>query len=292
MSLIEKAAEKLDPSGARSGTIPDLSPTGVPPAQDVPPLPSEKPAQAFQVDMDRLREMHIITPHVQYSSTAEEFRVIKRPLLNSAFNPELRHGNLIMVTSSLPGEGKSYCTLNLAMSISMEIDRTVLLVDADVSKPSVLSYLGIPSEEKRKGLQDLLQDDTLSPADVIMRTSIRNLSILPPGQKGKYSTELLASEAMEKLLDHLSQRYPDRIILFDSPPLLATTESRVLASHMGQIVLVVEAGKTHQAAVAASLSMMKTFNVAGVVLNKSRQLISADVYGYGYSGYGYGYGQA
>lgn len=235
------------------------------------------------INLDRLRGLNIITPHGNHSTTADAFRMIKRPLLNKAFDQDVTHGNLIMITSSLPGEGKTFCSINLAMSISMEMDKTVLLVDADVAKPSLMKTIGLPDD--KKGLLDLLQDSSLSVADVLMKTNIANLTILSAGQYVRHATELLASDAMVKLLEELAQRYPDRIILFDSPPLLVTTESSVLATHMGQIVVVVEAERTPQSALQNSLELIEFCNLTGIVLNKSQRMPILDY------GYGYGYGQ-
>lgn len=239
----------------------------------------------IHINLDRLRSLNIITPHGKYSATADEFRMIKRPLLNKALDENITHGNLIMVTSSLPGEGKTFCAINLAMSISMEMDKTVLLVDADVAKPSLMKNLGLAND--KKGLLDLLQDNTLGVSDVLMKTNIANLTIISAGQYVPHATELLASDAMAKLLEELAQRYHDRIILFDSPPLLVTTESSVLATHMGQIVVVVEAERTPQSALQNALALIEFCNLTGVVLNKSQRMPILD-YGYGY---GYRYGQ-
>lgn len=239
----------------------------------------------ININLDRLRSLNIITPHGNYSSTADEFRMIKRPLLNKALDQNTTHGNLIMITSSLPGEGKTFCAINLAMSISMEMEKTVLLVDADVAKPSLMKSLGLSND--KKGLLDLLRDNTLSVSDVLMKTNIANLTLLSAGQYVPHATELLASDAMTKLLKELAQRYHDRIILFDSPPLLVTTESSVLATHMGQIVVVVEAERTPQSALQNALALIEFCNLTGVVLNKSQHM---PIHDYGY-GYGYRYGQ-
>ena len=237
------------------------------------------------LNLDALRERNIITPHGENTRSAEEFRMIKRPLLDNAFDPDIANGNLIMVTSSLPGEGKTFCAINLAMSMAMEVNRTLLLVDADVSKPSILRQLGISAD---RGLLDLLQDSSLNLSDVLIKTSIDNLTLLPSGRHHRKATELLASEAMAGLLKEMAERYSDRIILFDSPPLLVTTEASVLASHMGQIVMVVEAQKTPQPAVKEALSLIDSCDVVGVLLNKTTSVPGGGYYGYGY---GYGYGQ-
>jgi exopolysaccharide/PEP-CTERM locus tyrosine autokinase len=229
-----------------------------------------------------LRQLGVITPDAEKTQIAEEFRLIKRPLIKNAFNKgggKISNGNLIMVTSALAGEGKSFCSINLAMSIAMEMDHTVLLVDADVAKPTLPGFLGLKSD---KGLMDVLLDDKLQLSDVMIKTNVEKLSILPAGRGNGYATEMLASEAMSRLLQEMANRYHDRVIIFDSPPLLATTEARVLATHMGQIVMVVEAEKTTQDQLQEALNQIESCDVVGLLLNKGKALIGTDYPIYGY----------
>lgn len=240
-------------------------------------------SQVQSINLARLHRMGVVSPDAEKSQIAEEFRIIKRPLIANAFGQgaaRVKNGNLIMVTSSLPGEGKSFCAINLAISMAMEMDRTVLLIDADVAKPRIPEYLGIHAD---KGLLDVLQDKDLKLSDVLIRTDIAKLTVLPAGRTYKRATELLASAAMTRLIEDIGNRYPDRIILFDSPPLLATSESSVLATHMGQIVMVVEAEKTSQEAVREALSHIQSCEVVGMLLNKTTPTPGADYY-YGYYG--------
>lgn len=287
MSIIEKAAGKLNQQAPKKPEPPPLErvaqKTVAREAASRPPS-AETPAQRHDFSLAKLKNQNILTPQAEHSNLAEEFRMIKRPLLDNAFGQngiKVKNGNLIMVTSSLPGEGKTFCSINLAMSIAMEMGRTVLLVDADAPNPRLLKTLGIPYE---LGLLDLLQDDKLQLSDVIIRTNIESLSILPVGRHNRQATELLASDAMSALLDDMAQRYSDRIILFDSPPLLVTSEASVLASHMGQIVMVVEAEKTPQPAVRQALTLIEDCELTWVLLNKTRNLAGVDYYGYGYYG--------
>jgi len=177
------------------------------------------------------------------------------------------------------GEGKTFCAINLAISIALEIDRTALLVDADVAKPSVPKALGLEAEQ---GLLDVLLDRRIDLAEVLCRTDIGKLTLLPAGTAHQHATELLASDAMRVLLQEMAERYHDRIIIFDSPPLLAASEASVLASQMGQIVMVVEAGKTSEAALKAALARIESSNVTGLLLNKGE----GPGLGYHYGGYG------
>lgn len=243
-------------------------------------------SRAINLDFKRLNAHGFLTNADERGKIAEEYRMIKRPLLANAFGPNpVAKGNLIMVSSSLPGEGKSFTTINLAISIAMELDRTVLLVDADVAKPSLPKYLGFQAEH---GLLDVLRDEHRDLSSVILRTNIEKLSILPAGKTYARGTELLASEAMDRLIMDVASRYSDRLILFDSPPILATSEASVLASHMGQIVMVVESDKTPKSALREALSRIEgTCDVVSIVLNKSATPTAGDYYGYyGYGGYG------
>ena len=243
-------------------------------------------ARTLNLDFKRLNAHGFLTNVDERGKVAEEYRMIKRPLLANAFgsNP-VSKGNLIMISSSLPGEGKSFTAINLAISIAMELDRTVLLVDADVAKPSLPKYLGFQAEH---GLLDVLRDEKRDLSSVILRTNIEKLSILPAGKTYARATELLASEAMDRLIIDVANRYSDRLILFDSPPMLATSEASVLASHMGQIVMVVESDKTPKSALREALSRIEgTCDVVSIVLNKSATPTAGDYYGYyGYGGYG------
>jgi protein-tyrosine kinase len=173
------------------------------------------------------------------------------------------------------------------MSIASELDHTVMLVDADVARPSVLNVLGLPPGP---GLLEILEGKA-DVASTLLRTNVDKLTLLPSGTPHPKATELLASDAMANLLDDMATRYPDRIVIFDSPPLLLTTESRVLATNMGQIVVVVHAGRTLQAEVQQALSTIETCPVKMMLLNKARTK-GQEGYGYGYYyGYGYGYGR-
>ena len=234
------------------------------------------------LNLARLQEQGMLTHDGGRSAVAEDFRIIKRPLLRQARASgaeAIRHGNLIVVTSAMPGEGKTYCAINLAMSIAMEMDITVLLVDADVARPSVLKVLGLAQEP---GLMDVLLDEQLAMADVILKTNVANLSILPAGRSNRHATELLASRAMSRLLAEIASRYADRIVVFDSPPLLITSEAHALVGQMGQVVMVVEAETTTQHAVKEALRQIEACEHINLIYNKTRSFPGNDYYGYGY----------
>ncbi len=268
--------------------------TPVPAAPAVPQAPmiqrsTDVGSKRVELDLEALTAQGFLTPNAPRSLMADQYRNIKRPLIKNAMGKgasTLNHANLIMVTSALPGEGKSFTSLNLAMSIAAEFDNTVMLVDADVARPSMLRMLGLPPGP---GLLDVLEKEA-DMSSVLLKTNVDKLTLLPSGRPHARATELLASDAMSALLDHMAKRYPDRIIIFDSPPLLLTTESRVLASHMGQIVVVVQAERTPQSAVEQAVSAIENCPLKMLLLNQASSKRSAG-YGYGYEqGYGYGYG--
>jgi protein-tyrosine kinase len=279
-------------SAGRGVAAPIAAPIGSPvaahaPAQAAPDFVRPEP---LRIHLESLRAAGLVTPTGDHTPTSSQFRVIKRPLIINAFGRQgrapLHNAKRVMVTSAFPGEGKSFCAVNLAMSIAAERDHSVILIDADVARPTVPRILGIP--QNAVGLLDWLADET--PPDIreiVVPTNVESLSIVRAGSRHEHATELLASAAMGRLLDELTRRYPDSILIFDSPPLLVTTESRVVASYMGQIVMVVEAGKTSRESVAEALSTIESCEVIGLVLNKAHKL---ETQGY-YQGYGYGYGQ-
>ncbi|NGZ87091.1 XrtA-associated tyrosine autokinase [Duganella aceris] len=245
------------------------------------PLAVAATPRHVEINLPRLHQMGMVTQDGGRTAVAEDFRTIKRPLLRSARGehegPPIRHGNLIVVTSATAGEGKTYCAVNLAMSIAMEMDITVLLVDADVARPSLLKVLGLPPEP---GLMEVLLGERAELADLILKTNVRTLSILPSGRSHKHATELLASRNMSRLLTEIAERYADRIVIFDSPPLLLTTEASVLAAQMGQILMVVEAETTTQHAVKEALRRIEHCPHVSLIYNKSKAFPGGEYYGY------------
>ncbi len=264
MSIIEQTAGKPEHGNEAAATSPS---------------PAARSHQVM-LDLARLHQMGIITPHDEKSQIAEEFRIIKRPLIQNAFRHtegQSNKGNLIMVTSALAGEGKSFCAVNLAMSIAMEMDHTVLLIDADVARPSIPAYLGLKAGP---GLLDVLLDEHIELNEVIMRTNIEKLSVILSGKKSKQATELLASQNMKDLLTDIAHRYHDRIIIFDSPPLLLTTESRALATQMGQIVMVIESETTPQKSVMEALRQLESCSDVKLIYNKAQSFNARGNYNY------------
>jgi exopolysaccharide/PEP-CTERM locus tyrosine autokinase len=238
------------------------------------------------IDWKRLSDLGFAAPGSSNTETIEEYRNIKRPLVNNAFgngSEGITRANLILITSSLPGEGKTFTAINLALSIANERDKKVLLIDADVARPSISKVLGI---NKSPGLIEYLEGGDINFSDIISRTSIPGLSVITAGKLHDYSTELLSSNKMALFVEELSNRYPDRIVIFDSPPLLAATQGEVLARLVGQVVLVIEAEKTMQNVVMESVGKLAACDVVLAVFNKSKKNMDINYYGYGY-GYGH-----
>ena len=253
-------------------------------ANPAPPRSSTRDlSREVTLDLSRLRVDGYLTPDDPGSGLAEELRALKRPIIDHVRESRLKgakRSNLIMVSSALPGDGKTYCAINLAISIAMEVDHSVLLVDADVVRPTVPERLGV---DAGLGLLDVLTNPTLDLSEVMLRTNVPKLSLLPAGTATAKSTELLASATMEALLTDLETRYADRIVIFDSPPLLATSESRILASRMGQVLMVVQANRTQQDAVAKAFAGIASCETVWCVLNGATADHSAASYGYGHS---------
>jgi exopolysaccharide/PEP-CTERM locus tyrosine autokinase len=308
LSSVEKAAAKLgdgaaftlkppveDVSLAPSSTrteLPSAEATLVREAAQAPvKAPAAKPdtnhtndpgrkSKHVKIDLDRMQLQGMVTPFAERSLIAEEFRLVKRPLLLKAFDTESESDSpakLIMVASSRPGEGKTFCAISLAMSIASERDLTVLLIDADVAKPDVPRSLGFKAD---RGLVDLIQDETLELSDVMLRTQLDNLSILPAGRPHHLATELLASERMGRIVEDIVARYPERIIVLDSPPVLLSSIAGVLALHVGQILYIVEADKTTETALDNALPLVSSCKNINLLLNKSHAIGESDRFGY------------
>jgi protein-tyrosine kinase len=288
MSLVEQALKKLQ-QARDAGQRPVEKPTTLVDnhhrdalAQTM-PTRIVVPERTLSVNQGGLRAAGFLAPDSQERRVANEFRNIKRPLIAQALGRggnKIQNGRLIMVTSSLPGDGKTFTSINLAMSMAQEMDLSVLLVDADVAKRHISRLLGVESE---RGLLDVLRDESADIDAVVHGTEIPGLCVLPAGKPSENATELLASPRMEAVVKHLGSRADSRIVIFDSPPVLLTSESRALAATVGQIVLVVCAGVTPQRAVFDSLDILGEGRSISIVLNQADEGRSGD---YGYSYYG------
>jgi protein-tyrosine kinase len=224
----------------------------------------------------------MLPPVHQEHEIAQQYRRIKRPLINNALGrgvTQLASGNIIMMTSAVPGEGKTFMSLNLALSMRLEEDVTVLLVDGDVVNPRLTQILGL---ESRPGLLDLVRDPALSAESTILATDLPGLCFLPAGRQEANATELVASARMHQVVSRLGSDNPARLVLFDSAPLLVTTESQALAHFAGQVVMVVQADQTPQHVVFDALETLADDKPVFLVLNQTTR--------HSHSGYYYEYG--
>lgn len=288
MSIIETALEKLRRSGSAPGAALGAllrRPGSAAPAPAAGPGRIRSPAQeiakkSITVDPAALRRAGYLCEESLERRFAEYYRRIKRPLIEQALagGPEMR---LILVSSALPGDGKTFTSINLALSMTRERDLSVLLVDADVPKAAVSGAFGIRGEP---GLIGALTSEYTDVESLVVSTDIPGLEILPAGKPVQDATELLASARMGQIAARLAAADPRRLIVVDSAPLLAASEGRVLLPIHGQIVLVVRAGMTPQRAVLDTVALVDRHKLRGLVLNEA-PLGVGDGY-YGYSGYG------
>jgi len=282
MDILEKALEKSDQVSQANVEKPIVKGGTDSKPKVKKQVPSTK--HTVRLDWEKLAEEGYLSLEQGNSGLAEEYRIIKRPLLYNAFGKAaegIKRSNLILVTSSVPSEGKTFTAINLALSIANERDKNVLLIDADVAKPTLAKRLGITTSP---GLIEYLEDDSLSFSDISLTTDIANLQVIPAGKRHTFSTELLSSDRMVQFVDELSECYSDRIVIFDSPPLLAATQAEVLASLVGQIVLVISAENTMQSTVQEAIKRLEDRDVVLALLNKAKHGLTMDYYGYGQYG--------
>lgn len=235
----------------------------------------------FELNLQRLDERGFVSVNSQRKLINEEFRAIKRKLLNNAFgaiSKTLTNSNIIIVTSSKPGEGKTFTAVNLALSIALEQDKTVLLVDADVLKPNVSKTLEVPEHD---GLMEFLLGEKDNIAEVLYKTNVDKLRVIPAGRTHHLSAELLASEKMLNIVNEFATRYNDRIVIVDAPPLLGINETAILANLAGQAVIVTEEGRTKLTDIDKAVSQLNPEMAIGFVVNKSQNANNED-HGYGY----------
>ncbi len=291
MSVIETALDKL-----RRAVVPPKIPSD-PASANVAGMPfaarpvaySDEPVQqhdrVIAVDMARLRAEGYLPEVGEEQRFADYYREIKRPLIRKALAPDTTADlRFILVSSALPGEGKTFTTLNLAFSMAREHDISVLLVDADIPNPQISRALGLQAEP---GLMDALREDTQDPESFVLGTDVPGLDLLPAGTAGEGAAELIASARMAQVAARLSLRNPRRLVVLDSPPVLASSEARALLHIPGQVILVVRAGQTPRQALQDAIVQVEKRKLNGLVLNDAT-VGAGDgyYYGYGYSTYG------
>nr|WP_239025927.1 AAA family ATPase [Sphingomonas paeninsulae] len=265
-SLIERAAEVYDFALVARPPV-----VAAPFEQPVVPAivqPRRGPNPIVPVDPDRLREAGFIIPDGPPGTLVEEFRLVKRQLIlnanGGAKGQPIEHGRMILVCSAQPNEGKTFCAVNLALSLASERDTEVLLVDADVAKPEVLSTLGLEGDA---GLMDALADPTIDVESLVIRTNIAKLSVLPAGKAAHDDNELLASARTKVVLESLATSNPNRIVIFDSAPALAASPASVLALHVGQVLMIVRADRTTEAELKDAIALVDGCENISLLLN-------------------------
>lgn len=275
-SLVERAAHLWDlappplayaPPPARP-VVPETTPFGAvsEPAAAAIPRPRRRRGTPVTIDRARLRQHGLIVPGTAITALAEEFRLVKRNLLNTARTlADDATARSILICSARPDEGKTFCAINLAISLAAERDVDVLLVDADFAKPDVFETLGVTSDAP--GLLDAIADPFVDVEDGIVDTDVPNLSLLGAGKRSNDDTELLASARAAEVLRGLTIANPDRIVVFDSPPALAASPAAVLAEHVGQTMLVVRADKTSESDLREAVTLLGACDHIGLVLN-------------------------
>jgi protein-tyrosine kinase len=285
MSLVEKTLRKVQDAKQRSigaaaeGPLPKTDANARAPAPHAFAVEQGPPVI---LDRAALRTAGLWPPAQDERRLASQYRKIKRPLIASAIGrgaERLPKGYLIMLASAMPGEGKTFTALNLALSIAKERELRVLLVDGDVAKPHLSRTFGLDGE---RGLLDVLRDPELDVESVIRPTDVPTLSFLPAGKSSSDATELLSSHRMEEVAELLGKHDDHRIVLFDTPPLIQTTESAAMVQMAGQVLVVVRAESTPQPVVLDALESLRDHPAVSLILNQSMRSATSAYYYYGY----------
>jgi len=282
VSVIETALEKLRRAGAASTNLPDRAVIRPAARTVVTPEPVPVSTRVMPIDLARLRAIGYVPDVAEERRFADYYREIKRPLIHQAMDPHATADRRwLIVSSALPGEGKTFTTLNLALSMAREQDISVLLLDGDLPRASLSRTLGVQDEP---GLLQALLDPAVDAESLVLRTDVTGLSLLPAGGATDSAAELLGSERMLEVAARLLARDPRRIVLLDCSPMLASTEARALLRVPSLVILVVRAGQTPQQALLDTLALMDRKKVHGLVLNDAYTRRGEGYYGY--SGYG------
>jgi protein-tyrosine kinase len=296
MSVVEKAIRKLQKQREQSAAETQVPAEGQTAEEPRPGEPAAahvaaQPAGSQPVvilDRATLQSAGLMPPQEEADLITRQYRKVKHPLVAKAMGRGVARepkGYLIMIASAMSGEGKSFTAMNLALNLSLEKEVEVLLVDADAPKPHLSHVLGLA---EAPGLLDALRDPQCDVESLIRPTNVRSLSFLPVGVGADDATELLSSARMERVAALLGQRNSHRIVVFDSPPLLQTTESPALARVAGQIVVVVRAETTPQPVLLDAIHTLQGHPSVSLVLNQSMQSGAAPYYYYGYENKGSG----
>jgi exopolysaccharide/PEP-CTERM locus tyrosine autokinase len=312
MSIVERALQKAQTKARETGGFPPVRPSGedVSPAQvTIEPAPAPSPATEtasirasefndtsltsrdlkaiVQLDTAKLREVGRLPSAELARQVDDEMRRIKWPLLSAITDRDaerVARNNVVLVTSAVPGEGKTFTSLNLALNIVRDREMRVVLVDGDVAKPGLTPVLGL---EGRIGLNDVLEDTSMDVSAVTFQTDVPGLFFVPAGRWNEHSPEYFAGSRMPQVIDELSRRVGNGVIIFDSPPLLATNEAQAITRYVGQVLMVVRADETEQQAVLDALQLVDKSALVQAVLNRVTPSFVSRYYGQYYYGYAY-----
>jgi Mrp family chromosome partitioning ATPase len=278
---VPQALRRPAPAAAPAAAAPQhAAPAAPQPPVQAAPAPAPEPAApppppravafsgpSVRIDREHLRDGGLIVPEDPVTGLLEEFRIVKRELLADARTGASALARRILVCSPHTGEGKTYCATNLAIALAAERGLEVVLVDADVVKPSITERLGIDAED---GLMDALADPAIRPESLVLKTDIEGLFVLPAGKASARDAEYLASSRTAEVLDRLTEGAPDRILIFDTPPALAASPAAELAKHVGQALLVVRADETARAALEDAQQLLSACGDIKLLLNAAR----------------------
>jgi Mrp family chromosome partitioning ATPase len=318
MSIVERALQKAQAKARADGASVDQAPAAEPgpqstagtaPAGGAIERPESAPQAATRhtvdgasgttsldakatvsLDMERLRAAGQLPSAEVAARTEDEIRRIKWPLLKAVMGGEgvkQARNNVILVTSAMPGEGKTFTSLSLALSIVRDREMSVMLVDGDVARPGLTPAIGL---EGRPGLNDVLDDAALDVGDVTYQTDVDGLFFVPAGKWHAHAPEFLAGSRMPLVIEALSARIGRGVIIIDSPPLLATNEAQVATRYAGQVLLVVRADDTPQQAVLDAIALVDKDATVSAILNRCKPSVLDRYYGRYYYGSGSGYG--
>lgn len=310
MSIVERALKKAQAQAQQPGTqapagdsspaaeeevaaaaaIPEYTPDGYVVTEEFRAGEAVHALRSIVLEMPRLKAEGMLAEGDDELRTTDEFRRLKWPILGAALGrgaPRTAENNLVLVTSSIPAEGKTFTSFNLALAIARERDTPVILVDADVPNPRLTSLMGLNTVP---GLTDLIGDGRMRVEEVLCRTDLEGLYVLPAGRPDANSPELFASQRMDEVMRSLALMVPDGVVVIDSPPVLATNEAQVLSRYVGQVLMVVRADFTEQRAVEEALALLDRSKPINCVLNAIDRSVMSMYYGDSYPGYG-GYGK-
>jgi len=269
MSRIEKALEKAAQLRSVPAEVKQVT------TQAVPARTSQPASRFIELNPENGLLATITDPH---SPVSEQYRKLKANIVKLTKGAEFR--NILMVTSTISREGKSLTSLNLAISLAQEHDHTVLLIDADLRRPSIHQYLEF---EPTIGLSECLVNGN-DIGEAIIRTGIGSLSVIPAGKEVPNPLELFSSRKMQDMISEIKNRYHDRYVIIDTPPLLPFAETRTLGRLVDGIVLVIKEGDAPKEHVLEAIEAVKGCNILGVVFNQASVSVDDSRYG-DYSGY-------